>query len=287
MKGGELTLNSLRMTGGKAHEDGGAIWIDRDSVVNINSSQISGNAAQRNGGAIWINFDSQLNISDSAFSGNTAKRDGGAIYSNGAWLSNVERTLQGVSIISGTRKLFPTMNIVNTVFSDNHAGSDGGAISNDHGRQVISGSAFSANYAGSAGGAIDHDNGELTISGSHFNSNVANYWGGAISSRGHFEIWETVFTRNSAGSQGGAIRVNYGEPSTLADSVFTHNSAGKSVGAIESHMSALHIAKSKFYDNRAVDHGDDIHVDRLFDLVAETIKSGQVTFHIDTKVDPG
>ena len=287
VKGGELTLNSLRMTGGKAREDGGAIWIDRDSVVNINSSQISGNAAQRNGGAIWINFDSQLNISDSAFSGNTAKRDGGAIYSNGAWLSNVEWTPRGVSIISGTRTVFSTMNIVNTVFSDNHAGSDGGAISNDHGRQVISGSAFSANYAGGAGGAIDNNRGELTISGSHFNSNVANYWGGAISSRGHFEIWETVFTRNTAGSRGGAIRVIRSEPSTLADSVFTHNSAGESGGAIESHMAELHIAKTKFYDNRANNRVWDIHVDRLFDLDEETIKSGQVTFHIDTKVDPG
>ncbi len=287
VKGGELTLNSLRMTGGKAHEDGGAIWIDRDSVVNINSSQISENAAQRNGGAIWIYLDSQLNIGDSAFSGNTAKRDGGAIYSNGAWLSNVERTPRGVSIMSGTRTVFSTMNIVNTVFSDNHAGSDGGAIGNDHGKHVISGSAFSGNYAGGAGGAIDHYQGELTISNSHFNNNNAVAWGGAIMSNGQFDILETVFTRNSAGSQGGAIRVNRSEPSTLADSVFTHNSAGESGGAIESHVSALHIAKTKFYDNRANNRVWDIHVDRLFDLVEETIKSGQVTFHIDTKVDPG
>ena len=137
------------------------------------------------------------------------------------------------------------MNIVNTVFSDNHAGSGGGAISNDHGKQVISGSTFSGNNAGMTGGAIDHDNGELTISGSHFNSNVAIFGGGAISSRGHFEIWETVFTKNSAGSRGGAIRVNRSEPSTVADSVFTHKSAGKSVGAIDSHMSALHIPEEQ------------------------------------------
>ena len=66
--------------------------------------------------------------------------------------------------------------------------------------------------------------------------------------------------------------------------MFTHNSAGKSGGAIDSHMSALHIEKTKFYDNKAAHRVCDIHVDRLFDLLEETIKSGQVTFHRETKV---
>ena len=256
--GGDLTINHLRLTGGKALEDGGAIWINRHSIVNINRSEISDNAAGRNGGAIWIKYDSQLNISASTLSGNSAGYNGGAIYSTKGYLAPVEYITADFVRVSNSRSRFATLSVEDTVFSDNRAAE--------------------------SGGAIYHKSGVLKLRNSHFSKNAAELWGGAIKSSGSFDISGTVFTENSAGFQGGANRVSYGEPSNLADSVFTHNSAGKSGGAIDSHMSALHIQKSKFYDNNADGRVCDIHADRLFGMVEDSIRSGQVTFHRETKV---
>ena len=132
----------------------------------------------RRGGAIF-NLGA-LNIVDSIFSGNSADLVGGAIF-------NCPDA---------------TLNISGSEFSGNSA-RFGGAIYN-WGEASISGSQFSGNSAYYGGAIINTGEASISISGSQFSGNSASY-GGAIRNNGEASISDSVFERNSADDEGGAI----------------------------------------------------------------------------------
>ena len=119
--GTHIALHSLTLTNGYATGNGGAIYADYGTTLDIVDSTISHN----NGGGIFSYGD--LNIANATFSGNYG---GSAIEDRGgiAYLTNA--TITGNSALSGggISTDFSTLTIDNSTISGNSAGNYGGGL---------------------------------------------------------------------------------------------------------------------------------------------------------------
>ena len=129
--GGRLTINNLRLTAGRASDNGGAIKVQNGGKAIIVDSAFIKNSAE-NGGAIATKYPSiGVTITGSSFEGNFASWDGGAIVKHGG-----------------------DLRISQSSFVNNAAGIGGGAIqTSSAGKVDVSSSTFIGNRA-SRGGAI-------------------------------------------------------------------------------------------------------------------------------------
>ena len=216
IEGGDLTINDLTLTDGKAQNKGSPV-VDHDRNLIVSADNALGGA---------ILNDGALTISNSDFRNNSADYMGGAILNNGA------------------------LTITDSIFSDNSAGERGGAAYIWRGRANISNSAFTDNSAGKRGSAVYNLRGQTTISNSGFTGNAAVYDGGAVYNEGTLTISDSSFSDNSAGEDGGAV---YSERGTLtiSGSSFSDNSAGYRGGAMLNWGGTMTISGSSFNSNSA------------------------------------
>ena len=214
--GGDLTINNLTLTEGKAKNKGNPV-VDNDRNLVVSADNALGGA---------ILNDGVLTVNSSDFRNNSADYMGGAILNNGA------------------------LTIIDSSFSDNSAGERGSAAYIWSGRANISGSDFTDNSAGERGSAVYNLRGQTTISNSGFTGNAAVYDGGAVYNEGTLTISDSSFSDNSAGEDGGAV---YSERGTLtiSDSDFSDNSAGYRGGAMLNWGGTMTISGSGFNSNSA------------------------------------
>ncbi len=74
-----VTLQNLTVRGGSA-TNGGAFWLNDESVLNLESCWLIDNESTGEGGAIHAELVSEVHASGTVFTGNHAGTDGGAIY---------------------------------------------------------------------------------------------------------------------------------------------------------------------------------------------------------------
>ena len=249
--GAEATLNNLTLISG-SYDEGGAVYVDRDSTLYINDVNFFENTAE-SGGALYS--EGKVYITNSVFDNNSItlpvsnKFDGGAAICNyGEYLSisnsNITNNLKDVvdesNYLAGAVATYSNTFIENSYFADN-GGSLGGAISSwgtlnfgDSLLKIIN-TVFERNVA-DFGGAIYALSFDLEIDNCTFEDNKANgiddflLGGGAIVvCPGDFdvEITNTVFSRNSATGKGGAIVLNVIDEGTIDNCTFKSNSAGE------------------------------------------------------------
>jgi predicted outer membrane repeat protein len=253
--GGNLSLNALTLTGGKAPihtiyncnssyscNDGGAIFNGGGNIVSINNVSFSNNSAMDMGGAIY-NEGSIGSITNSTFTSNSAYTGhGGAIFNignidnitNSTFANNVTSNNDGGAIFNGGG----IGSITNSTFTSNSAPTvQGGAIFNTGSIDSITNSTFANNSAYYSGGAIENANTIGSITNSTFanNSSVGNNssgsGGGAIfndSTVGSIgSITNSTFANNSASTGQGGAFYNYGNSATISitNSIFSSNSA--------------------------------------------------------------
>lgn len=214
--------------GGAVHNNGSA------NQIYIYNSKFNLNYAKTNGGAVY-NSTGTMTITDTAFDNNSAY-DGGAIYSSGTLTLNVDD------------------NATNAYFTDNSASRYGGAInipSASAATLSVTGYKFDKNTASSHGGAVMLNNVnnakyagiQATFTECEFTRNSATSAGGAICNN----QWATAYTTassmtvtdctfggtdedgnslgNTAGTVGGAIRLNLTANATITGSTFSNNTA--------------------------------------------------------------
>ena len=76
---GELTLEYMSLSGGRADGDGGLVFVSQSGVLSLFRSLLRrGHATQ--GGGIYTATGSTVSIRQSTLSGNTASGDGGALF---------------------------------------------------------------------------------------------------------------------------------------------------------------------------------------------------------------
>jgi hypothetical protein len=257
--GGSLTVfNSL-------FEDnfgvlGGALYIQDDDdplSVTLRQSEFSGNQADEDGAAVYIRDDqgvaSNVHIQDSLFFFNTA----GLIDCSRGGAVNVTSTSDNGGSLIIDNSLFE-------LNSFDLPDCDGSAVSyyNSQGSGLfsISYSAFyenTASGAASAGGAvyIDNDYGILRVSHSEFLGNMAAYGGAIYVLRsGDVTFSDSLLAFNEAVSSGGAAQIFSNIYSfTAIDSDFLDNSAGSVGGALRVDAKTVTLENSDISTNVAGD----------------------------------
>ena len=219
--GGDLTVNNITLTGGKAGNFGGAINAEDGSTLRVTNSRLEDNHAGLLGGAIATS-NTNVVIENSVFVGNSSGSLGGALsfFSNDpsdrSWTDDQE---------------IKTLLIDQTTFGEDvPAGCAAADISADP-----------ENEASASGGALDLAGGNATIRRSSFIGNKAGTDGGAI----HASLWNFLFENNTvscnrADADGGGMYVIVGDL-ILRHSTIYQNSAGDDGGGLYS------VDDSEFY----------------------------------------
>ena len=209
-----------------------------------------GNAGTENGGAIWQNDATAiLAFKNCAFNNNKAT-NGGAVYMAGS-----------------------NMTAENTSFSGNTATTAAGAVGIAGTAELVSFTDcdFTSNTAGKHGGALQNCGGEktrLTVTRGTFSSNKttdgSGGGGGAITFRGDKPsitiIDGVVFSGNSAGCQGGAVRVNTVNDISIMNSVISGNKALDGAGLYVGGAASVKIDKTQISGNQSKTYAGGIYV---------------------------
>lgn len=209
-----------------------------------------GNAGTENGGAIWQNDATAiLAFKNCAFKNNKAN-NGGAIYMAGS-----------------------NMTSESTSFSDNTATTAAGAVGIAGTAELVSFTDcdFTSNTAGKHGGALQNYGGEktrLTVTGGTFSNNKTTDGsvggGAAITFRGEKPsitiIDGVVFSGNSAGCQGGAVRVNTVNDISIKNSVISDNKALDGAGLYVGGAASVKIDKTQISGNQSKTYAGGIYV---------------------------
>lgn len=209
-----------------------------------------GNAGTENGGAIWQNDATAiLAFKNCAFKNNKAN-NGGAIYMAGS-----------------------NMTSESTSFSDNTATTAAGAVGIAGTAELVSFTDcdFTSNTAGKHGGALQNYGGEktrLTVTGGTFSNNKTTDGsvggGAAITFRGEKPsitiIDGVTFSGNSAGCQGGAVRVNTVNDISIKNSVISDNKALDGAGLYVGGAASVKIDKTQISGNQSKTYAGGIYV---------------------------
>ena len=217
---GTISVSGYQFVTNSSQNDGGAVWIDVNVVMQIKASSFVGNATNgtgsgddhNRGGAIFNNG-GVLTVVDTKFDGNTAVKNGGAIF------TGKDGTLSLVG------------NGDNAVLNANTTEADGGAICVGSGTLNINGYTITGNK-GNYGGAIRLNNGTGIV----------------------VDIQNVVFDNNRADNgQGGALYNNSKDAETvirIINSEIKNSYSKASGGAIYSLNGNLLFKNSTFSDNQ-------------------------------------
>lgn len=210
-----LTLENLKITGGKVNNLGGGIYIISGSLtlkncvvtknessnggggINfygekliVEKSEISGNKGNPGGICVAENY-AETEIKDTRIIDNVASSDGGLDLAGESTIEGCEisgnkakSSTDGVGGSGGGLTLSfnnKSCKIINSVISKNTANKDGGGIYMIAGSLILeSGAAISDNTAGENGGGIYINGGEAGLSSCTIKANMAGGNGGAI-----------------------------------------------------------------------------------------------------------
>ncbi len=198
VNGGNLTINNLTLTEGKA-DNGGAVRLRAGGLTVYNSSFVS-NRSETGGGAIYANGGTvRVNASD--FEANCVTRASHVVELDRS-RAEATRHVDSDGCLSVSYYWPSPGDMVATKEGD------GGAISFENGAQVSLENASFRNNKATNGGAIAMlgNNGGLTVAASSFSGNIAKVDGGALKTEsGMIDISNTTFSNNMAQSGGVAI----------------------------------------------------------------------------------
>ena len=216
-------------SGGAIHAASGTITLSASTVnETVVSPTVTGNKATQNGGAIWLGTGS-ITVSGGSLSNNEAKGNGGAVCTEGAsvMLSSVT-----VKVNSADESVAPT------VQGNKAENGSGGAVYSDSGAITISAGTIGGtengqgNTAGQNGGVLYAGSGAVTIGAVTMSGNTATTGnGGAVYiGSGAAELSGPTINSNRA-ANGAAVFVDTGR-ARFSAGTYTNNvaTAGGAVG---------------------------------------------------------
>lgn len=240
-----------------SYGSGGAIYIAKQTRLDIIGGAFEQNTADEHAGAIFLSGDTLTTVTNgTVFESNSAKRYGGAIYASSA----KGLTVSGATFVTnGKHGEYNTLR--------------GGAIYNENIALITESCTFEENTAVEKGGAIYVatdgtyvDGSAESVSGgeiSHFIKNSSEV-GGAVCMYGKADFFGTEFKENSASENGGALYLGTGIVLNVNGATFNANEA-KNGGAIAS-FGIIDISNTVFIANKAAERGGAIYTE------ANTIK---------------
>lgn len=266
---GTLTIQNNTAT----NNNGGGIYVDGGSLIELAATDISGNHA-KNGGALAISEatgSAVINLGTSTISKNYATENGGAIYllggnvtiadpvitSNGIKDGVVTTQNGGAIYIGGTGAGLTTTGDVR--IEGNKSTTAGGAVYVSNGNVTLSQSTITSN-ASANGGAFYVTGGSITTAGGTVSNNVATNEGGVFYvNNGNINLGAIQITNNSA-VNGGAISLHNGafeiDPMCVVTSnTATGNGGGLYVSNTGKTGTTITCQGGSFYNNSATNGG--------------------------------
>ena len=234
-----LDVQDTNFTGNNAAGQGGAIAIGKQSHLHIKDCTFEHNHAESVGGALVGFLDAVLDVQESSFTHNSAPQGGAIIVQQQVNLfltkSRLDRNFASHDFGGGIlAKDNAKLEIRETNFTGNSASlSDvGGALYISQSQCHVVHCLFHSNIAGSVGGAVWVSESLFQIENTNFTNNNGSD-GGAIyiDSRSNLQANSCHFLLNH-GTQGGAITLNNPEQAFLRDTLFLRNVASGDGGAI-------------------------------------------------------
>lgn len=232
-----LTLENLKITGGKVNNLGGGIYIISGSLT-LKNCVVTKNESSNGGGGINF-YGEKLIVEKSEISENKGDPGGICVAEDSAEteIKNT-RIIDNVARSGGGLDLVGESTIEDCEISGNKAESDdgggGGLILSNKSCKIIN-SVISNNTAGESGGGIYMIDGTLELgSNTAINSNKAKKGGGIYISAGKAGLSDCTISLNEAYEDGGAIyasceystiTVNIGEKDDSDDIVIEKNNA--------------------------------------------------------------
>ena len=217
---------------GSAAQYGGAMYVERGSVIHIKNSMFIQNNGTRNGGGVVYSYISNITIEASTFRYNTAT-SGGVLQ---PWYCNIT--------------------IKNSHFDNSTSTSAGGVAYIHFSNMAIKSSNFTNTYAGFSGGVIYTGSSNVTIESSVFENNTGRAGGALITSRATIIMKSSRFYRNTASPSNGGVMDNIGSNVTIIASEFVDNHTPDSGGALYARSGTdLTVENSRFTNNVASNGG--------------------------------
>ncbi|MBT4384572.1 cadherin-like domain-containing protein [Candidatus Peregrinibacteria bacterium] len=265
--GATVTFDNFTIANGYNAENGGGIYVEEGSDLDLVDMLIDTNHADLDGGAIYVTTDSNLNVYGSQFSNNYAEEGhGGAVYIYGGSLDILDSRFDLNSTLDGdgaaVAAYLNLLTVTDTVFTENTSKYGGGAINVQDSTGTLTNNSFEENSSASGtGGAIYMLESVLDFSDNDFVLNDSYGIGGAIASYTNtLTFTRDQFDTNAAnGSTAGAL---YSSASTIVMddvSIFDNSSSVKG-GGIYLTTSDLTINNgSEFYSNVTDEDGGAIY----------------------------
>ena len=269
-----VTLTNCTFTQNAGANNGGAVYVNGTSVLNIvggtygGTSTGSGNSAYCGGAIAASSFggaNPTVNISAASISGNNARQAGGGIYQSAGKLSitNNSKIDSNSATNDAGGAIYLTNNSTRFTMTGgslnrNTAGVYGGAIYCTSPSATLSEVTVSGNHGGNAGGAICASNVALTLSNCTFTSNSSNRNGGAVFTNGSTKLkvsggsYGQSGSGNSAVGYGGAIAASGSKTVSISGANITGNSATTSGGGIYQSKGTLNFHGSVTINNNNV-----------------------------------
>jgi predicted outer membrane repeat protein len=215
-----VEITSSTFTSNRAGNDGGAVALEDSGAVTISDCEFSFNVSGDHGGAGLIRRSSgAVAVSDSSFSDNQALNYGGGLaiadcYDISVTLTNLD-LLRNESENGGGGAVrlnyAASLLVVGGTAADNKAGNDGGAFSVDHcPAAALQDMSFLRNESEGSGGALITWGTDLVVQQCRFEENASFYHGGAFFAyHSAVSVVDCLFSGNvSEERDGGAIWAN-------------------------------------------------------------------------------
>ena len=259
-------INSI-FTANKASRNGGAIYVEAQSINNIFSCQFYNNYAEQSGGAILFHNLVQNNTFECIFKDNYAGYGAGIFFSKNAnanrfnsdFINNTAKSCGGAMFFYGTtdKNNFTGRYINNSALGQiDPTNGNGGAITF---KNVSANSIFTCDFINNSaslnGGAVNYrETPENIIFNANFINNTAKTGGGVNFFVTFDVIFNGEFIGNSA-ENGGALAAGYGNVKNVS---FKNNHAKNDGGAVYFALSGETV-NCNFTNNRATNSGGAVY----------------------------
>ena len=235
--GGKLILSDAsEISGNKATEAGGGVWLAGEAEFELNGGSVSYNEAPYGGGVYAASRSTgkygKVNLVSGDISHNTATVSGGGVGLGGGILA-----MSGGSVVN------------------NEAAKNGGGAYSEYGHEItVTGGNIGNNVAGENGGGICANLGGLTVDGGEITDNRADVYGGGIYSSANTEIKNGSVSANFAVAGGGGIYKCADTDFRMSGGSITLNTVGA-----EATGSAVYCSESdNFYTDKLILSGGEI-----------------------------
>ena len=259
---GYLRITDCIFTDNHAKKIGGAVAGGKDVVLDIHETNFTGNSASE-GGAINVQQQANLSLINCRLDGNFASDHSGAIASiifvtleirGTNFIGNSAPNAAGALIVSQSQ-----CHVVNCVFHSNTVNAVGGAVCTELKSSLQIENTNFTNNKSSDGGAVYLDStSKLQANMCMFSKNFAQQSGGAVKLNGHSTvvIKSCQFLANHAwGGPGGALELNNQDRLSIRHTLFLRNVASADGGAVSVYGGAITIDNITCVGNQAVGFG--------------------------------